>query len=178
MICRCVVPDRTCDASNLGDDCRLYAATILGFSGILGYADGLIIVNSAFGLFYHDLESGNTTHIAPAEETANGIGDGDGIFVDDSGNRLYMMHNVRNRISVFDLAYDSDQRTVRADRFGCIASELFDSPTASAQYRDRIYTVNARFESIGLFSVGEGDLTSFSEQFSVVTTNKSDVIEC
>ena len=139
----------------------------------MGYADGLIIVHSAAGLFYHDLATGNTTNIVSVEET--GIS-GDGLLIDNGNHRLYMTHNVLNRISVFQLEYDSDQRNVKAHRVGFVASDLFDSPTASAQYGDLLYTANARFESIGLPAVGEGDLTSFSEQFSVVITRKSDVV--
>jgi hypothetical protein len=141
------------------------------FSGIVGYADGLIIVSSAGGLFYHDLELGNTTEIASPNVT--GVS-GDGMVID--GDRLYVNQNALNQLSVYDLAYDSDTRNVTADLFGYITSDLYDAPSTSAQYNEWIYSVNARF-SIGFPADGEGNLTTFAEEFDVVAVMKSDVVE-
>lgn len=144
------------------------------FSGIVGYADGLIIVSSAGGLFYHALETGNTTMIATANETG---ASGDGLIID--GDRLYVTLNALDTIGVFDLAYDktdTKEQVVTSSLFGFITSELFDACTTSAQYKSEyLYSVNARF-SIGFPAEGEGNLTSFDQEFSVVATKKSDVV--
>jgi hypothetical protein len=139
--------------------------------GIVGYADGLIIISSAGGLFYKDLGVCNTTMIASAEGT--GIS-GSGLTID--GDRLYFTHSALNHISVYDLAYESFTRQVTAKLVGVIANNLFDSPAASALYKEWIFSTNAQFDNLGCSATGEGNLTTFSEQFTIVATRKSDVV--
>jgi hypothetical protein len=162
----------------------------LSFSGIVGYANGLIIVSAAGGLWYHDLRSNGrrtTTAatavlIATAAETGTG---GHGLALD--GNRLYIAHSggggrsssssAQNVISVFDLMYDddNDQTVVRATRVDALESPLLDSPTALALSGELLYVTNARWNSLPFPSPNEGNLTLFREQFTVVAIDTSDM---
>jgi hypothetical protein len=166
----------------------------LSFSGIVGYANGLIIVSTAGGLWYHDLRSNGrrtTTAatavlIATAAETGTG---GHGLALD--GNRLCIAHSggggggrsssssssAQNVISVFDLMYDddNDQTVVRATRVDALESPLLDSPTALALSDGLLYVTNARSNSLPFPSPNEGNLTLFREQFTVVAIETSDM---
>lgn len=122
------------------------------------------------GLFFTDLDTGNTTIIATANETG---ASGDGLVVD--GDRLYVNLNAVNQLAVFDLSRENG--TVASTYVGYITSPLFDSPSTTAQYKNFLYSVNARFGTItGLPAATEGDAT-FAEEFSVVQTSKRVVIK-
>jgi hypothetical protein len=148
----------------------------------VGYANGLIIVSAAGGLWYHDLRSNGrttttTTLIATAAETGTG---GHGLALD--GNRLYIAHGgaQKNTISIHDLTYnddDDDEQTARATRVGSIESPLLDSPTSLAQSGGgMLYIANARLDSLPFPSPKEGNLTLFREQFTVVAIETSDIV--
>jgi hypothetical protein len=145
----------------------------------VGYANGLIIVSAAGGLWYHDLRSNGrtpttTTLIATAAETGTG---GHGLALD--GNRLYIAHGgaQKNAISVHDLTYNDDEQTARAARVGSIESPLLDSPTSLAQSGGGLlYIANARLDSLPFPSPNEGNLTLFREQFTVVASETSDIV--
>jgi hypothetical protein len=102
---------------------------------------------------------------------------GDGLVIDPVDDRLYITNNGSNRIYVLELSIDDDG-VVSADLVGSIVSELYDSPSTSALYGNEwIYSVNARFASIGFPGDGEDDLTTFPEQFQVVAAHrKKDLI--
>lgn len=148
-------------------------------AGIVGYAEGLIIVNSAMGgLFYHDLSADTTVQIASSSVT--GLR-GDGLMVDEE-HRLYVTHGslssaTSSAIRVYDLTYNAAVRTVQALLVGTIQSPLLDSPSATADFGKYLVTTNARWDSLPFPAKDEGNLVAFAEQeFSVVVTKKSNLI--
>lgn len=129
-----------------------------------------MIINSSGGLYYHSFLDASTIMIASSEDAPPG---GDGLVVD--GDRLYITNNQLNSLLVFDLSIESG--CISADYVGSIESDLFDSPATSAQYGAWLYSVNARFGSVGFPAEGEEDLSIFTEEFHVVAVRKSDVSE-
>jgi len=140
--------------------------------GISAYAGGLIIGTVSTGvLFYHDLDAGNTIAITSVEESFPGS---DGILV--SGDKVYSTNNQLNKIHVYDLEFDNEGivTIVKATLAGTIESALYDSPSTTTFYDGKLYSVNARFDSVPFPADGEGDLSAFTEEFSIVGVSIDD----
>jgi hypothetical protein len=141
-----------------------------GHAGIVGYKGGVVIANSMGSIWYLDLVSGVTSKLIDTKPS------GDGLVLD--GDRLYQNENANKRITVFDLAKGTGSNgTVTAKYVGYIASPLYDSPTTSALYGDGyyLYSVNGRFASLSFPATGEGDLSNFTEQFTMVRARTDNI---
>ena len=111
-------------------------------NGIVSTPDGrgLIVVSSTPGKLYNvSLKTGYATEMALVG--ADTVVNGDGLW--RTGRTLYVIQNRLNLISVFDL----DAKVTTATLRRTITDPRFDVPTTAAQFRDRLYLVNARFTS-------------------------------
>ncbi|MEU6254681.1 superoxide dismutase [Streptomyces sp. NPDC047043] len=111
-------------------------------NGIVSAPDGrgLIVVSSTPGKLYNvSLKTGYATEVALVG--ADTVVNGDGLW--RTGRTLYVVQNRLNLISVFDLDAKATTATLRRT----ITDPRFDVPTTAAQFRDRLYLVNARFTS-------------------------------
>lgn len=123
----------------LGGDFQL----VTGFNanGIDATPNGksLIIVNSALGTLYTvDPESGYATLI---DLGGDSVVNGDGILL--HGKTLYVVQNADNQISVVNLDPHLQSGTVERT----ITSQYFRVPTTIARFGQRLYAVNARFDT-------------------------------
>jgi sugar lactone lactonase YvrE len=108
-------------------------------NGIEATANGdtLFIVHSTLGVIYAvDPQTGvaRTVDLGGASVTA-----GDGLLLE--GNRLSVVRNRLNEISVFTLAADYSSATL----VETISDPGFDVPTTIAAFGNRLYAVNGRF---------------------------------
>ncbi|MFJ8023552.1 SMP-30/gluconolactonase/LRE family protein [Streptomyces sp. NPDC096311] len=115
---------------------------VLNANGIVSAPDGrgVIVVSSQPGKLYHiDLSTGYATKITL--KGADDVVNGDGLL--RVGCRLYVVQNRKNLVSVFDL----DMRARKATLCRTITDPRFDVPTAVARFDNRLYLVNARFNT-------------------------------
>jgi sugar lactone lactonase YvrE len=98
----------------------------------------LVIVNSTLGRLYaFDSQTGLADAI---ELTGGDVVAGDGILLD--GKTLYVVQNQLNRIAVVSLSPDFATGTI----VGHLTSGEFKVPTTIAEFGNRLYAVNARFD--------------------------------
>ncbi|WP_432137690.1 superoxide dismutase [Streptomyces sp. bgisy154] len=100
---------------------------------------GLLVVNDNSALLYRvDPRTGETTEVAL---TGGAVSNGDGLVL--HGRTLYVVRNWAYAVDVFRLTGDGTRGTfVRR-----ITDPRFDEPTTAAVHGDRLYVVNARFDS-------------------------------
>jgi sugar lactone lactonase YvrE len=138
----------------IGSNGRLGPKQALPLTGALKYQSGfnvngiaatqngktLILVQTNTGkLFTADAATGVTREISLGGAT---VKNGDGILLKDT--TLYIALNRSNRIAVVKLAAD-----LRSGQVGKpLSNPDFDVPTTLAAVADRLYTVNARFNTI------------------------------
>ncbi len=131
----------------------LTAFTTVPLTGDLVYEDGfnvngidatangktLILVQSNTGLlFTADPASGTTRQIDLDGET---VANGDGILL--RGRTLFVVQNQMNRVAVIGLSTDLASGNVTTR----IANDGFDVPTTIDRFGNRLYAVNARFNT-------------------------------
>lgn len=143
---------------NLGPD-------IWGANGIAPFHDGLIIVHETDGsAFYLDLKNQNSiTQIIQN----GGAPTADGLVI--IGNKMYITQNLENKISMWKISRGEGGVPVGATKLGDITSELYRSPATSVIFRGRIYSVNARFDTLGFPDDGEEDPETYDEDFDLVS---------
>ena len=110
-------------------------------NGIDATPDGstLIVVNTGQGTLYKvDPTSGFADLI---DLGGASVSFGDGILLD--GKTLYVVRNQRNQIAVITLAPDFSS----GDPVTTITNPNFDVPTTLTEFGDRLYAVNARFNT-------------------------------
>lgn len=102
----------------------------------------LIVVQSNTGqLFAVDPASGNADRI---ELTGGDVAAGDGILLD--GKTLYVVQNQLNQVAVVALSPDLGSGTITATLTSPPTNpELLQVPTTIAEFGNRLYAVNARF---------------------------------
>ena len=108
-------------------------------NGIDATPDGktLVIVQSGAGqLFAVDPATGNADRI---ELTGGNVAFGDGILLD--GKTLYVVQNQLNRVAVVDLSPQLTSGRIA----GHLTNPALDVPTTIAEFGNRLYAVNARF---------------------------------
>ncbi|MET8827415.1 superoxide dismutase [Streptomyces sp. NPDC004610] len=129
----------TVRALPLGGD-WVQPATGIGANGLVGTADGraLIVVNGG-RLYRVPLDTGTAVEIALSGTPSLTYGDG----LLRIGRTLYVVQNRLNQVSVLDL--DAGARTAVLRR--TITDPRFDVPTTAARHGDRLYVVNARFDT-------------------------------
>jgi len=69
------------------------------------------------------------------------VPNGDGILLD--GRSLYIVQNALNQVAVVELSPGLSQGSIDET----ITSSLFRVPTTIARFGDRLYAVNARFDT-------------------------------
>jgi sugar lactone lactonase YvrE len=108
-------------------------------NGIDATTDGktLVIVQSGAGqLFAVDPATGHADRI---ELTGGNVAFGDGILLD--GKTLYVVQNQLNRVAVVDLSPQLTSGRIA----GHLTNPALDVPTTIAEFGNRLYAVNARF---------------------------------
>ncbi|MEV0647136.1 superoxide dismutase [Phytomonospora sp. NPDC050363] len=109
-------------------------------NGITTTPDGraLLIVQSNKGLLYRVGRDGLSRTV---DTGGSGLTMGDGLLRD--GRTLYAIRNRANEVLVLRLDHSGNE----ADLLRTITDERFDVLTTAARHRDRIYFVNARFDT-------------------------------
>lgn len=145
--------------------------------GIVPYGNGVLIGTTFVGaLHFVDPDTGNVTEVLPPS-SINFV-DGMETHTEDNGKvLLYITENLGNVISVWELTESDTSDAPIAEKVGFLTSADFDTPTTSAIVGDLIWSVNARFASIGFPAVGEADPSNFTETFDVVAVERSDFVE-
>lgn len=113
-------------------------------NGIVASRDGrtLIIVHTFLGVLYRvDVETGYATEI---DLDGASVFAGDGLLL--RGDRLYVVQNTLNQISVIDL----DRHCARGELERVIADDRLDIPTTIDDFAGGLYVVNARFTTTPL----------------------------
>lgn len=111
-------------------------------NGIEATSDGkwLIVVNSTRGKLYGvDPDTGEATEI---DLGGKSVTNGDGILL--QGKTLYVVRNQLNQIAEIQLSPDLSSGTLS----DTITDENFDVPTTLALFGNRLYAVNARFNTL------------------------------
>ena len=141
-------------------------------SGIIPYANGLLIANSRDGgVYYLDLTDESVAEVVP-QGGANG---GDG-FAMDKNDVLYIAQgSFANQLSVWNMS--NVDGIVSAAFHGLIKSPDYDSPATVRIYNDKIYAVNAAIARLGIKAPGEGDLATFNESFAVIGVDRFDFVD-
>jgi len=99
----------------------------------------LVIVNSADGVLYRvNPATGEASRI---DLGTGSVPNGDGILL--HGRSLYIVQNALNQVAVVELSPDLSQGNIAET----ITSSLFRVPTTIARFGQRLYTVNARFDT-------------------------------
>jgi len=99
----------------------------------------LVIVNSADGVLYRvNPATGEASRIDLGTDS---VPNGDGILLD--GRSLYIVQNALNQVAVVELSPGLSQGSIDET----ITSSLFRVPTTIARFGDRLYAVNARFDT-------------------------------
>lgn len=128
-------------------------------NGIRGYQDGLLIANTFVGsLEYLDLSTGEITNMISPGTIAP-----DGLCFGDSDGELYIVENGSNLVSSWQLNGTETPATF----VGNIVSEDYDSPSTCSVLDGTVWTVNARFASLGQLAPGEASPT-FDGEFHIV----------
>jgi sugar lactone lactonase YvrE len=130
----------TSQAITLGGDYQ-FTPGAFNANGIAATPDGkaLIIVNSAQGALYRvDPVSGKARLINLG---TGSVLNGDGILL--RGRTLYVVQNTLNQIAVVRLKPNLSFGTITE----AITSPLFRVPTTIASFGERLYVVNARFDT-------------------------------
>jgi len=99
----------------------------------------LVIVNSADGVLYRvNPATGEASRIDLGTDS---VPNGDGILL--HGRSLYIVQNALNQVAVVELSPDLSQGSIDET----ITSSLFRVPTTIARFGERLYAVNARFDT-------------------------------
>ncbi|GIG70027.1 superoxide dismutase [Phytomonospora endophytica] len=109
-------------------------------NGVTTTPDGraLLIVQSNRGLLFRVGRDGGSRAV---DTGGVGLTFGDGLLRD--GRRLYVVRNRANEVPVLGL----DHSGTSAEPLRTVTDSRFDVPTTAARYRDRVYFVNARFNT-------------------------------
>jgi len=110
-------------------------------NGIAATSNGktLFIVNSSEGALYQ--VNPQTGEAARIDLGTGSVSNGDGILL--QGKTLYVVQNFQNQVAVVKLRSDFSQGAIEET----IASPLFRIPTTIARFGDKLYVVNARFDT-------------------------------
>ncbi|MEV7287993.1 superoxide dismutase [Streptomyces sp. NPDC093252] len=129
----------TVRALPLGGD-WVQPASGIGANGLVGTADGRALIVVGGGRLYRvPLDTGTAVEIALSGTSSLTYGDG----LLRVGRTLYVVQNRLHQVSVLDL--DAGARTAVLRRV--ITDPRYDVPTTAARYGDRLYVVNARFDT-------------------------------
>jgi sugar lactone lactonase YvrE len=128
----------------LGGDFTFLPGGAFNANGIDATPDGktLVIVQSSAGkLFAVDPATGTADEI---ELSGGNVAFGDGILLD--GKTLYVVQNQLNQVAVVALSHDLSSGAITGHLTSPPANpELLQVPTTIAEFGNRLYAVNARF---------------------------------
>ena len=121
-------------------------------NGIRPFKEGLLIANSILGAVYYWNPA--TTSTGESGELTDFISEGlapsaDGLCFSPDGTILYVVENMMDRVSAWKV--DEEDLTL----LGYISSPDYETATTCDTLGDKIWVVNARFNTIGLISEGE-----------------------
>ena len=138
-------------------------------NGIRPYDNGLLIANSILGAVYF---FNTMTKVIEGEVIAAGQApSADGLcFGEDNQDVLYIVENMMNRVSAWDLT------STPPTKLGYLISYEYDTATTCDVWNNKLWVVNARFNSIGLFTEGEGS-PSFAQEFTMVGMGIDQLVE-
>jgi hypothetical protein len=142
---------------------------VLAFSGIVPFADGLLIAHeTGGGVYYLDISDDDKVSAIIPNGT---LPFADGLCID--GDTLYVAQNPEvGPVTGWFVAQKEDD-SVEAFKLGALESPDFDSPATCGISGQNIYMPNARF-GLGLPAEGEDDLSTFGETFQVVGVERFD----
>ena len=130
----------TSEAIPLGGDYQ-FTPGAFNANGIAATPNGkaLFIVNSADGVLYRvNPETGEASQI---DLGSGSVPNGDGILL--QGRSLYVVQNSQNQVAVVELGPDFSEGRIAMT----ITSSLFRVPTTIARFGEKLYVVNARFDT-------------------------------